>query len=96
MLGKRKKANRLRPEKKERRKPQISQMQQWKLTQVRLPMRSMAVAALVGLVCVIAWRLADRPVSAILVNAPFQRVTAMQIEEVVRAELGRGNVLADV
>ncbi len=96
MLGKRKKANRLRPERKERRKPQIPQIQQWKFTQARLPMRSMAVAALVGIVCVIAWRLADRPVSAILVNAPFQRVTAMQIEEVVRSKLGRGLLTTDL
>ncbi len=96
MLGKRKKANRLRPEKKVRRKAQVPKLEKWKFSSVRLPMRSMAVAALIGLVFVIALRLADRPVSAILVNAPFQRVTAMQIEEVVRAELGRGLLTTDL
>ncbi|MFK8030280.1 MAG: cell division protein FtsQ/DivIB [Gammaproteobacteria bacterium] len=93
MIGKRKKANRLRPEKKERRKPQLPQ---FRFPGVQLPVRALSIAAVVGIVCVIAWRLADRPVGAILVNAPFQRVTAMQIEEVVRAELGRGLLTTDL
>ena len=93
MLGKRKTPNRMRPGKKTRRTPKMPQL---RFTGVQLPIRSVAIAALVGLVCVIAWRLADRPVNTILVNAPFQRVTAMQIEEVVRTGLGRGLLSTDL
>ncbi|MEM7083676.1 MAG: cell division protein FtsQ/DivIB [Pseudomonadota bacterium] len=93
MWTKRKKTNRMRKEKKVRRAPQMPKVQ---FTGVQLPLRSLALFAVVGLVSVIAWRLADRPVSAILVNAPFQRVSAMQIEAVVRAELGRGLLTTDL
>ncbi len=94
MLGNRKKKpNRMRPGKKARRAPKLPQL---RLPGFQLPVRSVAIAALVGIVCVIAWRLADRPVNTILVNAPFQRVTAMQIEEVVRSGLGRGLLSTDL
>ncbi len=42
MIGKRKRANRLRPEKKERRKPQLPQI---RFTGVQLPIRTLSIAA---------------------------------------------------
>lgn len=38
----------------------------------------------------------DRPISSIEINGPFQRVTALQIEEAISAEIGQGFVGADL
>lgn len=85
----RKKNNRMKPEKKIRRaRPQLDS--------IRLPWRSLSVVALIGLVAIAGWRLMDRPVRAISINAPFQRVTAMQIEDVVRANLADGLLSTDL
>ncbi|NNF17917.1 MAG: FtsQ-type POTRA domain-containing protein [Gammaproteobacteria bacterium] len=84
----RKKGNRMKAEKKLRARPQ--------LPAIRFPWRVFSLLALAGLVGVAGWRLMDRPVRAISINAPFQRVTAMQIEEVVRAHLATGVLSTDL
>lgn len=88
MLGKRKTPNRMRREKKERRKPQ--------LPSVTLPWRSLSLLALAGIVVLAAWRLMDLPVRTIAIQASFQRVTAMQIEDVVRKHIGSGLLSTDL
>lgn len=40
--------------------------------------------------------LLDRPISAITIDAPFQRVSALQIEEAISNELARGFLTADL
>ena len=40
--------------------------------------------------------LLDRPIAAIEINGPFQRVTALQIEEAIAAEVDQGFVGADL
>lgn len=40
--------------------------------------------------------LLDRPITAITIDGPFQRVSALQIEEAISAELARGFLSADL
>jgi cell division protein FtsQ len=54
-----------------------------------------AVAAIVGTYYVSAGML-DRPIRSIEISGPFQRVTALQIEEAIASELEDGFVSADL
>ncbi len=44
----------------------------------------------------VAGVLLDRPITAITIEGPFQRVTALQIEEAISAELSQGFLSADL
>lgn len=65
-----------------------------------LPWRAAAFAALAVAAAYSAYRISafalDRPIRSITIEAPFQRVTAMQIEEAVSPELGTGFLSADL
>lgn len=52
--------------------------------------------AVVGLTYNLSARLLDRPIEAITIDGPFQRVTALQIEEAINAQLGDGFLGADL
>ena len=54
-----------------------------------------AIGAVVGTYYLSA-NVLDRPIRSIEVNGPFQRVTALQIEEAISDELGDGFVTADL
>ena len=60
----------------------------------RLPVRGLAVIALATAVVFLAYRfsaaLLDRPIDAITIEGPFQRVTGLQIEEAISSQLGAG------
>ena len=70
---------------------------------IRLPRINVAhvVTPLVAIGVVVATYLAsasmlDRPIRSIEISGPFQRVTALQIEEAIAAELEGGFVSADL
>ena len=56
----------------------------------------LAAVSVVLLTYELSARLLDRPIDTIAVNGPFQRVTALQIEEAIAAELEDGFVSADL
>lgn len=66
----------------------------------RLPLRNLAVLLLAGGAVFASYRLSaslmDRPITAITIEGPFQRVTALRIEEAISAELERGFLSADL
>lgn len=93
MLNKRKKSNRLRPEKKARRSVQLPRLP---LVSMQLPWRFLAVVSLAGLLCVSIWHLADQPVRSVVISAPFQRVSSMQIEDAVRQSIAAGLLSTDL
>jgi cell division protein FtsQ len=62
---------------------------------VRVAKLAVAVAV-VGTTYELSARLLDRPIEAITVDGPFQRVSALQIEEAINGELGDGFLSADL
>lgn len=52
--------------------------------------------AIVGLTYELSAKLLDHPIHAITIDGPFQRVSALQIEEAINAELGDGFLGADL
>lgn len=82
---------------------QARRKKQKKTARIRVPRIRMAhvVAPLVAVGVVIATYLLsasmlDRPIHSIEINGPFQRVTALQIEEAIAGELEDGFVSADL
>lgn len=79
-----------------RRKPRKTRS--WK--PVRIPLAALsrlAIAiAVIGLSYEVGARLLDKPIRAITIDGPFQRVTALQIEEAVGAQLADGFLSADL
>jgi cell division protein FtsQ len=66
----------------------------------KLPMRRISVllfaVAVVALSYQFSAEMLDQPISAITIEGPFQRVTALQIEEAINDELGAGFFTADL
>ena len=66
----------------------------------KLPVRGAGVLLLAIAVVALSYRfsaaLLDRPISSITIEGPFQRVTALQIEEAISEELGAGFFTADL
>jgi cell division protein FtsQ len=95
----RKKVNRVKPAPKKRRRAKarvrrVPSLPDWR--RVLRPLRPVAIVAAAVAVMLVAWRLLDRPVTAIAVTAPFQRVTPMQIEDHVRRGLSGGILSSDL
>ena len=93
-LLRKKKTNRVRPPRKKK-----APRRRVTLPDVRRMMvagRVFAIVALVGVTGFAGYRLLDRPVTAMKVTAPFQRVTEMQIEDEVRRGMGGGILSADL
>jgi cell division protein FtsQ len=71
-----------------------------KLSIPKLPLRGLGVFLFAVAVVSLSYRfsaaLLDRPISSITIEGPFQRVTAMQIEEAISDELGAGFFTADL
>ena len=83
---------------KQARRRKQKKVQRFKLPKIRL---SHIVAPVVAVAAVVATYLAsasmlDRPIRSIEVSGPFQRVTALQIEEAIADELEDGFVSADL
>lgn len=66
----------------------------------RIPVRQIGVLLLALVVVTASYRvsttLLDRPITAITIDGPFQRVSALQIEEAISVELERGFLSADL
>ncbi len=58
--------------------------------------RFLAVTAMVVFVAVAFVILLDRPLSKVTIDGPFQRVTAVQLEAIVRSHLPAGVLTADI
>jgi cell division protein FtsQ len=60
----------------------------------RLPLRGLSVLLVAVAIVALSYRFSaaiiDRPIDAITIEGPFQRVTALQIEEAISAQLGAG------
>jgi len=71
---------------------------QWK--KVSIPFARIAQIAVAVAVVALSYefsaRLLDQPIQAITVDGPFQRVSALQIEEAISTELGAGFLSADI
>jgi cell division protein FtsQ len=65
-----------------------------------IPLRGIGVCLLAVTVIALSYRfsaaLLDRPIASITIEGPFQRVTALQIEEAISEELGAGFFTADL
>ena len=65
-----------------------------------LPVRGIAVLTFAVAIVAIAYRFSavmlDRPITSITIDGPFQRVTALQIEEAIADELGAGFFTANL
>ena len=61
-----------------------------------LAFRIAAALVVVGLTYELSARLLDQPIRVITIDGPFQRVTALQIEEAISPELGRGFLSASL
>jgi cell division protein FtsQ len=82
---------------------QAKRRKQKKARQIRmpkLPIRGLAIGlfaiAIVGLSYQFSAKLLDQPITSITVEGPFQRVTALQIEEAISEELGGGFFTANL
>ncbi|ANO52181.1 cell division protein FtsQ/DivIB [Woeseia oceani] len=66
----------------------------------RIPFARIGAMLLAALLITVSYRLSanllDRPITAITIDGPFQRVSALQIEEAISAELRRGFLSADL
>lgn len=66
----------------------------------RIPVRRIGALALAVVAVTVSYRvstaLLDRPITAITIDGPFQRVSALQIEEAMSTELERGFLSADL
>ena len=83
---------------KQARRRKQKKAQPFKLPKIRL---SRIVAPVLAVAAVVATYFAsasmlDRPIRSIEISGPFQRVTALQIEEAIAAELEDGFVSADI
>ena len=66
----------------------------------KLPVRGLAIlaaaVAVVGLTYQFSAKLLDQPITSITIEGPFQRVTALQIEEAISDNLGNGFFTANL
>jgi cell division protein FtsQ len=71
-----------------------------KFTLPRIPVARivtpLAAVAIVLATYHVSGKMLDRPIESIAINGPFQRVTALQIEEAISTELDAGFIGADV
>ncbi len=76
------------------------QRQKRRIRLPRIPHALLAKFAGVSVALVVTYQLSiamlDRPIRSIEINGPFQRVTALQIEEAINAELNQGFLSADL
>lgn len=81
-----------------RKRKQKKQMPKIRLP--KLPVAQLGVLAMAGLAIWFSYRLSthllDQPIRSITIEAPFQRVSALQIEEAVSDELARGFLSANL
>lgn len=97
VLPRKKKTNRVKPKpKRARARRSVPRPSLPDLARVWSALRAGLVGALAVAVAWGGWRVFDRPVTDILVTAPFQRVTAMQIEDRVRRALNGGILSSDL
>ena len=79
-----------------RRKPKTAR----RFAMPRIPLATIFASAVAVSVIVLTYRfssnLLDRPIASITVEGPFQRVSALQIEEVISDELQHGFLSADL
>jgi cell division protein FtsQ len=65
-----------------------------------LPVKGIALFGFALAIVALSYRLSaemlDRPITSIMIDGPFQRVTALQIEEAISDELGAGFFTADL
>jgi len=65
-----------------------------------IPVRSLSIATLAGLTFLACYKLSaivfDQPIASLQIDGPFQRVSALQIEEAINTELDAGFVSADL
>ncbi len=76
------------------------QNKQRKIRLPSLPVRSIGIFLLATTVVILCYQLSasllDRPIASITIEGPFQRVTALQIEEAISDELGAGFFTANL
>ena len=79
-----------------RRKPK--QKRSWQLPRIPLARigGTLLAVGVVVLTFELSTRMLDRPISAITIDGPFQRVSALQIEEAISDQLARGFLTADL
>ena len=74
--------------------------QQWKIRLPSLPVRSIGICLIATTIVILCYQLSasllDRPIASIIIEGPFQRVTALQIEEAISDELGTGFITANL
>jgi len=65
-----------------------------------IPFKGIALLGFAAAIVAFSYRLSaemlDRPITSIMIDGPFQRVTALQIEEAISDELGAGFFTADL
>lgn len=94
VLRRKRKTNRVRPP--ARRKKAARRFVLPGFSRLAVVGRAVALTTALVAVGVLAYRLLDRPVTAIKVTAPFQRVTEMLIEDEVRRGLSGGILSSDL
>jgi cell division protein FtsQ len=76
------------------------QRQKRKISLPRIPLAPLATIAVVTFALVMTYQISiamlDRPIRSIEINGPFQRVTALQIEEAINDDLDKGFLSADL
>lgn len=82
---------------------QAKRRKQKKARQIRLPklpLRGLSLLFVASAIVALSYRFSaaiiDRPIDAITIEGPFQRVTALQIEEAISSQLGTGFFSADL
>jgi len=79
-----------------RRKQAPARRFRWPVLPVRRLTVPVVALAIVGLSYRVTAGMLDQPIESITIEGPFQRVSALQIEEAISAELGAGFVSADL
>ena len=76
------------------------QRQKRKISLPRIPLAPLATTAVVTFALVMTYQISiamlDRPIRSIEINGPFQRVTALRIEEAINDDLDKGFLSADL
>jgi cell division protein FtsQ len=83
---------------KQARRRKQNKAKNWRMPRIQARRISMPLLA-IGIVALcyrFSAELLDQPIRAIMIEGPFQRVTALQIEEAISSELGSGFFSADL
>jgi cell division protein FtsQ len=83
---------------KQARRRKQNKAKNWRMPRIQARRISMPLLA-IGIVALcyrFSAELLDQPIRAIMIEGPFQRVTALQIEEAISSELGSGFIRADL